>query len=77
MTAAVDAVEFTGFRLQLTLLNSQVQAALLDETIGRSQHQPLFNICFAETRYGKLHPFYKSEVQLLLIFSNSHLCICR
>ena len=51
------------------------QAAFLDETIG-SQHQFLFNICFAGTSYSKLHPFYKSEVQLLLIFSNYHHCIC-
>jgi len=71
------------------LLNSQVsgfswrcwihrfQTALLDETIGCSQHQLLFNICFAGTIYSKLHPFYKSKIQLLLIFSNSHHCICR
>ena len=52
------------------------QAAFLDETIG-SQHQLLLNICFAGTSYSKLYPFYKSEVQLLLIFSNSHHCICR
>ena len=76
-------------QLQLTLLNSQVsgcswrcwihrfQAALLHETIGCSQHQLFFNICFARTSYSKLHPFYKSEVQLLLICLNSHHCICR
>ena len=50
------------------------QAAFLDKTIG-SQHQLLFNICFAGTTLSicKLYPFYKSEVQLLLIFSNCHL----
>ena len=53
----------------------RLQAVFLDESIGCSQHQLLLNICFAGTSYSKLHPFYKSEVQLLLIFSNSHHCI--